>query len=209
MRSRISTLSVLCRRFSAIMRRCDVESFLNIGKIYPEIAPIERRIDIHIDLLRREEFREMECVSDIVKCALLRVHARILWHWHDIRIQAQFEHLAETYFDGFDFDLGERELGYALSLDNDLDMFSASIGLTKTAIETVLSDSGMSPLSDWDVLNANYSFRCFRGIGGLRTGDWPFATVTTPPWPMQRGEIHIKVIHNNFHSYILLISVFF
>ena len=58
------------------------------------------------------------------------------------RIQAQFEHIAETYFDRFDFDLGERQLGYALSLDNDLDMFTAAIGLTKTAIETVLKDPG-------------------------------------------------------------------
>jgi dynactin 1 len=49
------------------MRRCDVESFLNIGRIYAEIAPMEKRIDMHIDLLRREEFREMECVNDVAK----------------------------------------------------------------------------------------------------------------------------------------------
>jgi len=67
MRGRISGLSTLCKRFAAILRRCDAESFLNIGRIYPEIAPMEKRIDIHIDLLRRDEFREMECVSDIVK----------------------------------------------------------------------------------------------------------------------------------------------
>lgn len=59
-------------------------------------------------------------------------------------MQAQFEHLAETYFDGFDHDLGERELGYALSFDSDLDMFSASIGLTKTALEALMQDDGMS-----------------------------------------------------------------
>lgn len=67
MRGRISGMSTLCKRFSAILRRCDVESFLNIGRIFPEIAPIEKRIDMHIDLLRRDEFREMECVNDIVK----------------------------------------------------------------------------------------------------------------------------------------------
>ncbi len=61
-----------------------------------------------------------------------------------IRIQAQFEHIAETYFDGFDYDLGERELGYALALDNDLDMFVASIGLTKTALEALGRDDGSS-----------------------------------------------------------------
>jgi dynactin 1 len=70
MRGRLSGLSILCKRFAAILRRCDVESFLNIGRIYPEIAPLEKRVDIHIDLLRRDEFREMECVSDVVKCVV-------------------------------------------------------------------------------------------------------------------------------------------
>lgn len=70
MRGRISGLSTLCKRFAAVLRRCDVESFLNIGRLYPEIAPMEKRIDMHIDLLRRDEFREMECVSDVVKYVL-------------------------------------------------------------------------------------------------------------------------------------------
>jgi dynactin 1 len=67
MRSRVSSLSILCKRFAAVLRHCDVESFLNIGRVFPEIAPLEKRIDMHIDLLRREEFRVMECVNDIMK----------------------------------------------------------------------------------------------------------------------------------------------
>ncbi|KAJ7439861.1 dynactin [Mycena latifolia] len=122
MRGRISALSTLCKRFAAVMRRCDVESFLNIGRLYQEIAPMEKRLDMHVDLLRRDEFREMECVSDVVK------------------ITAQFDHLAETYFSGFDYDLGERELGYLVSFDLDLDIFAASIGMTKTSIATLVQD---------------------------------------------------------------------
>ncbi|KAJ7695201.1 dynactin [Mycena rosella] len=122
MRGRISALSTLCKRFAAVMRRCDVESFLNIGRLYQEIAPMEKRLDMHVDLLRRDEFREMECVSDVVK------------------ITAQFDHLAETYFSGFDYDLGERELGYLVSFDLDLDIFAASIGMTKTSITTLIQD---------------------------------------------------------------------
>jgi dynactin 1 len=67
MRIRIAGLSTLCKRFAAVLHHCDVDSFLNIGRIYQEIVPMEKRIDMHIDLLRRDEFREMECVSDIVK----------------------------------------------------------------------------------------------------------------------------------------------
>lgn len=67
MRGRISHLSTLTKRFAAVLRRCDVESFLSIGRVYPEIAPMEKRIDRHIDLLKREAFRELECVSDVSK----------------------------------------------------------------------------------------------------------------------------------------------
>lgn len=60
------------------------------------------------------------------------------------RIQAQFDHLAETYFKDFDFDLGERELGLVLSLEHDLDVYASSMGLTKTAVEAILNDEGGS-----------------------------------------------------------------
>lgn len=58
------------------------------------------------------------------------------------RMQAQFEHLAETYFNGYEHDLGELELGYALSFDHDLDVFAASIGLTKTSVTAIIKDEG-------------------------------------------------------------------
>jgi dynactin 1 len=58
-------------------------------------------------------------------------------------MQAQFDHLAETYFNGFEHDLGERELGYAVAFDYDLDIFAASVGLTKTSIATILKDEGI------------------------------------------------------------------
>jgi dynactin 1 len=61
-------------------------------------------------------------------------------------MQAQFDHLADTYFNGFEHDLGERELGYALSFDHDLDVFGACIGLTKTAVADVLDDEGTASL---------------------------------------------------------------
>ncbi|PPR02344.1 hypothetical protein CVT24_011688 [Panaeolus cyanescens] len=125
MRSRISGLSTLCKRFAAVLRRCDVETFLNIGRLFPEISPLEKRIDMHIDLLRRDEFRDMECVSDIVK------------------IQAQFDHLAETYFDDFETDLAERELGYVSMFDHDLDMLAASVSLTRTSVGAIVKDEDL------------------------------------------------------------------
>jgi dynactin 1 len=57
-------------------------------------------------------------------------------------MQAQFDHLAETYFDGFEHDLAERELAYALAFDHELDVLAASIALTKTSVAAVLRDEG-------------------------------------------------------------------
>jgi hypothetical protein len=59
------------------------------------------------------------------------------------RIYAQFKHLGETFFDDFEHDLGERELGYALSFDHDLDMFAAAVGLSKTQVASTLKDEGL------------------------------------------------------------------
>ncbi|XP_006453898.1 hypothetical protein AGABI2DRAFT_181913 [Agaricus bisporus var. bisporus H97] len=122
MRGRIAQLSILCKRFSAVLRR-DVEVFLNDGaRIYGEFSSFEKRIDMHLDLLRRDEFREMECVNDVD------------------RIQAEFELLAERCFANSEYDLAERELGYAVSFDLDLDTFSSSIALTRTCVATILDD---------------------------------------------------------------------
>ena len=64
-------------------------------------------------------------------------------------MQSQFDHLSETYFNNFEYDLGERELSYALMFDHDLEMFAASVGLIKTSVASVLKDGGMySPLSN-------------------------------------------------------------
>jgi dynactin 1 len=67
MRARIAALSTQCKRFAAVMRRCAPPEFLGIGRVYAEIAPLEKRVDLHLDLLRRDEFREMECASDVIK----------------------------------------------------------------------------------------------------------------------------------------------
>ncbi|VDC06717.1 unnamed protein product [Peniophora sp. CBMAI 1063] len=126
LRISIGSLAVSCRRFAAVLKRCDADSFLNAGRLYPELAPMERRVDMHIDLLRREEFREMECAVDVNK------------------IMAQFEHLAETYFAGFEFDLGERELSVVASLDLELDMYMATIAAAKTSVGDILKDEELA-----------------------------------------------------------------
>jgi dynactin 1 len=56
---------------------------------------------------------------------------------------AQFEHLDETYFAGFDYDLGERELDLVSTVDHELDTFAAALGLTRTSIAAITKDDGL------------------------------------------------------------------
>ncbi|KAJ7938478.1 hypothetical protein B0H13DRAFT_2563076 [Mycena leptocephala] len=127
-----------------------------------EIAPMEKRLDIHIELLRRDEFREMEPLSDIIKCVspCLAIACRLLI---DLLEKLGSAHPVETYFSGFDYDLGERALGNLTSFDLDLDIFAASIGMTKTSIktfvqghETVLDLGGVLIRSCWSRCGGSY-----------------------------------------------------
>lgn len=50
-----------------MLRKCDAETYLAVGRLYPELAPLEKRIDMHIEFLCKDEFREVECFSDVEK----------------------------------------------------------------------------------------------------------------------------------------------
>lgn len=46
------------------------------------------------------------------------------------------------YLRGSDFDLGERELGLALSLDHDIDFFASAMAWTKTSLLEIFKEDG-------------------------------------------------------------------
>ena len=50
--------------------------------------------------------------------------------------------MAELHFNNYETDLVERELGYVMAFDHDLDMFAASIGLTKTSVAAIIKEEG-------------------------------------------------------------------
>ncbi|KAL0951934.1 hypothetical protein HGRIS_008587 [Hohenbuehelia grisea] len=128
MRGHIASLSSLCRRLAGSLRRCEVDAFLAIGRLFPEVAPMEKRLDMHISLLRKDSFREMECASDV------------------LNMHRQLEHLSEAYFTpgipgyGAGIDIGERAIGCVLAVECDLDIFVAAVGLSRTMVMEVLKD---------------------------------------------------------------------
>lgn len=127
MRGRIATLSTLCQRFAAALRHAPAPAFLALGRLFADLAPMEKRVDLHVGLLRRDAFREMECVSDVLK------------------VLAQFEHLAEAYFtwDGIEAaEVGEREVGMGRVVECDLEVVMAAVGLVRTSVGAVVKDDG-------------------------------------------------------------------
>ena len=68
------------------------------------------------------------------------------WSWLFFfnRTQIQFDQLAETHFKDFNTDLAERESGYVLTFDHDLDMFAASISLSRTSVAAIIKEEGLS-----------------------------------------------------------------
>ncbi|KIY73325.1 dynactin [Cylindrobasidium torrendii FP15055 ss-10] len=123
LRTRLVGLSTICKRFATVLRKCDVQTFLDRGRVFHELAHAEKRIDLHIDLLRRDEFREFECVTDIDNIA------------------NQFEHVDNKFFEGFETELAEREQGLVLAFDCDLDTFMAAVGHVRTSVQQVLKEA--------------------------------------------------------------------
>jgi dynactin 1 len=55
---------------------------------------------------------------------------------------AQLGHLAQAVFNREDLDAGERQLGFALAFDYDLDNFAAAVGFARHTIERYMAEPG-------------------------------------------------------------------
>jgi len=75
------------------------------------------------------------------------------------RTQIQFDQLAETHFKDFHTDLAERESGYVLTFDHDLDMFAASISLSRTSVAAIIKEEGLSRNSGFSGINLTFIFQ--------------------------------------------------
>ena len=58
-------------------------------------------------------------------------------------MSSQFNDIS-GHFSGYDFDVGERQLGYSTSTEYDLDTICAALATAKTAIENLINDDGLS-----------------------------------------------------------------
>lgn len=76
--------------------------------------------------------------------------------------------MAELHFNDYETDLVERELGYVMAFDHDLDMFAASIGLTKTSVAAIIKEEGhLLVFLLLSVKLTDSLYRCCSGHGWL------------------------------------------
>ncbi|TFK58833.1 hypothetical protein BDN72DRAFT_906377 [Pluteus cervinus] len=114
----------------ALMNAPVPEILVGVCETVPKIAPMEKRLDMHIDLLRRDELRERECANDVAKFVSLNfsiIEPTICTGCKSNWIISQ-----KQTFEGYQHDLAERELGYT----------PAAIGLNGTFISALLSEEG-------------------------------------------------------------------
>lgn len=94
-----------------------------MGQAYRELVSIEKKLDSYIDQLRQDKLKETDCGREVD------------------RFIAQAGHLAEVNLGESGLDLGEMQLGQALSLDVDFDTFIAGIGYSKQTVAVMLKET--------------------------------------------------------------------
>lgn len=131
MRRSLAYFAVISRQITALLQLAPVGVFLRGGRMYRELAGVEKRIDSFIEALRREELKEAECRKEFD------------------RFLKQFEEFASALVEDYpdsDADLAAKEVGVAVLIDHDLDTLVAALGFAKQSIATLWED----PEVEWD-----------------------------------------------------------
>jgi dynactin 1 len=121
LRGKLRQFATLNRRFAAVMRRTDPEDYVSFGRVVPEVAGVEAKVDVWIGLVKSEEFNEGDCVRELDS------------------LLSQFNHLAEVVFQRPGLDACEHQLSLAYTFEDDLDNFAAAVGYVRHAIQSFIS----------------------------------------------------------------------
>ncbi|KAM0787072.1 hypothetical protein ACM66B_006333 [Microbotryomycetes sp. NB124-2] len=137
-RSTLAHYAGLARRFAAMLRRCDEETFVKMGQVYQEVAPTEKRIDAFIDALRKETLRESECKQEVAG------------------LIAQFEHLAELHLQNTALELAERQWACVSIVDLDFHTIAAATGCAKQSVASLHKESDVSTNNTEEDMNLSF-----------------------------------------------------
>ena len=130
MRHSLAHFSALSRQIAAVIGRGTMEMFLKAGRMYKQLFSIEKRVDLYVDALRKEELKEAECASDF---------QRFIKQLEDFSFA-----LGE---DAGDADLSAKEVGSATLFEHDLDTLYAALGFTKQTVAALHLDASV----EWEL----------------------------------------------------------
>ncbi|KAF9353188.1 hypothetical protein BGX26_009024 [Mortierella sp. AD094] len=102
-RQKLTWFGDMAKRFISYIEGCPVEVFTKMGQVYHDLVGTERRLNNWVELLRKEELKESDCIVDLQRAI------------------SQLDHLTETYLPDTKLDLVDRYHGAARALDLNFD----------------------------------------------------------------------------------------
>ncbi|KAG0017829.1 hypothetical protein BGZ81_010518 [Podila clonocystis] len=131
MRQKLAWFGDMAKRFVSYIEGCPVEVFAKMGQVYHDLVGTERRLNTWMEMLRKEELKESDCIVDLQRAI------------------SQLDHLAESFLSNTKLDLVDRYQGVARTLDFNLDrMF---VNLTSVASLFKSSEDGVRLVDTDDI----------------------------------------------------------
>ncbi|CAG8525134.1 15381_t:CDS:10 [Acaulospora morrowiae] len=138
LRQKLAWFSDLSKRFVSFVSGCPVETFLKMGQVYHDLVGTERRIQVIVNLLRKEELKEAERIVDVQRSI------------------AQLEHLAEIYLTGTKIDEADRFYSYSRTIDLNADTIAVTLGHAKQAVALACKDEEISVADGIEQFNSDF-----------------------------------------------------
>ncbi|KAF9434926.1 hypothetical protein BGZ76_007186 [Entomortierella beljakovae] len=130
-RQKLTWFGDMAKRFVSFIEGCPVEIFGKMGQVYHDLVGTERRLNTWVELLRKEELKESDCLVDLQRAIF------------------QLDHLADTYLGDTKLDLTERFNGAAHALDLNFDR--VYVNLTTIGLMFKSSEDGVRLVDSDDV----------------------------------------------------------
>ncbi|KAF9571027.1 hypothetical protein EC968_001114 [Mortierella alpina] len=130
-RQKLAWFGDLAKRFVSYVEGCPVEIFAKMGQVYHDLVGTERRLNTWVELLRKEELKESDCVVDLQRAI------------------AQLDHLAETFLVNTKLDLVDRYSGAIRAVDLNFDR--VFVNLTDVASMFKSNEDGVRLVDTDDV----------------------------------------------------------
>ncbi|KAG9306594.1 hypothetical protein G9A89_004791 [Geosiphon pyriformis] len=137
MRQKLAWFSDLAKRLVSFVSACPVETFLKMGQVYHDLIGTERRLNLIVELLRKEELKEASWLLDLQRSI------------------AQLEHLAEIYLTATDIDDAEKYYAFVRAIYLNGDTICVTLGHIKQAVAIACKDEEIK-ISGADQFNVEF-----------------------------------------------------